>query len=123
MASRHVKNGCIALAATSLISLASLNPVLADEVDAPYLGLGQESCQQYLQDVAGNQTAQQLYSAWLAGFVTIAYSQLAPPNFFENASDVHAANDWITAYCTRRATDSFLTATLSLLMDRERHFR
>jgi len=96
---------------------------LADEDDAPYPGLGHESCRQYLKDVASDQTAQQLYSAWFSGYVSIAYSELALPQFTDDDSELRAANDWIKAYCAKRASDTYLAATVSLLMARERNIR
>ena len=123
MRSRLIKIGVHAVVTALILSASAPSASVADEEGEPYLGLGHESCRQYLQDVASDSIAQQLYSAWLAGYVTVAYSELSLPQFAENPSELRAANVWIASYCEKRASDTFLTATVRLLMARESNFR
>ena len=123
MAVSYARPSIFAVATALLLSSSTLGVAFDDEDDAPYRGLGAESCRQYLKDVANDQTAQQLYSAWLSGYVTIAYAQFTVPQFVEDATELHAANDWIKGYCSKRASDTVLAATVSLLMARERNLR
>jgi len=83
-------------------------------------GLGQESCRTYLSDIASDQSNEQLYSAWLAGFMTIAEGQVPGAGVVAGEAEMIAANAWIKNYCVRRASDTYLTATIRLLAARER---
>jgi hypothetical protein len=123
MAPRPRRILVFAFATELLLTSYSSSFAFGDEDHPPYRGLGAETCRQYLDDVASDQAAQQLYNAWLVGYVTVAYAQFAIPEFVKDASEMHAANDWIKGYCTKRASDTFLAATVSLLMARERNFR
>jgi hypothetical protein len=83
-------------------------------------GLGQESCGKYLSDIASDQSVEQLYSAWLAGFMTVVESQVPDSEIIPRDAEMSAANAWIKNYCVRRASDTYLTATVRLLAARER---
>jgi hypothetical protein len=83
-------------------------------------GLGQESCRTYLSDIASDQSNEQLYSAWLAGFMTVMEAQAPGAGLVPRDADMSAANAWIKNYCVRRASDTYLTATFRLLAARER---
>ena len=83
-------------------------------------GLGQESCGRYLSDIASDQSAEQLYSAWLAGFMSVVEAQVPNTGVIPRDAEMGAANAWIKNYCVRRAADTYLTATVRLLAARER---
>jgi len=121
MVSILVRRCVFAFALGLVFSSSTPSAAFEDDEGGPYRGLGQESCRQYLQDVASDQAAQQLYSAWLSGFVTIAYAELQVPQFLDDDVQLHAANDWIKRYCANRASDTYLAATVSLLSTRERN--
>ena len=84
-------------------------------------GLGQESCGKYLSDIASDQSTEQLYSAWLAGFMTVVEAQVPGAGIIPRDAEMNAANAWIRNYCVRRASDTYLTATVRLLAARERN--
>ena len=83
-------------------------------------GLGQESCRKYLSDIASDQSAEQLYSAWLAGFMSVVEAQVPDAGVIPRDAEMGAANAWIKKYCVLRAADTYLTATVRLLAARER---
>ena len=77
-------------------------------------GLGQESCRTYLSDIASDQSNEQLYSAWLAGFMTVMEAQVPGADLVPREAEMSAANAWIKNYCVRRASDTYLTATVQI---------
>ena len=83
-------------------------------------GLGQESCGTYLSDIASDQSSEQLYSAWLAGFMKVVEAQFPGAGVVPREAEMSDANAWIRNYCVRRASDTYLTATVRLLAARER---
>lgn len=60
------------------------------------------------------------YHAWLAGYVKIAGAQLDGAPDLSDDADVAKARAWVKAYCVRRASDTYLTAAVRFLEDRER---
>jgi hypothetical protein len=123
MGSKYARTKVLTCAIALLLSSQIPSIAFDDDEDIPYRGLGAESCRQYLKDVASDQSAQQLYSAWLSGYVAVAYAKLPAPPFVQDASQWHAVNDWIKRYCANRASDTFLAATVNVLMARERNLQ
>jgi hypothetical protein len=83
-------------------------------------GLGQVSCERFLSDIASDRSVEDLYSAWLGGFMTVAEAELPDAGIFPRDSEMSAGFAWIKNYCVRRASDSYLTATVRLLAARAR---
>ncbi len=83
-------------------------------------GLGQESCERFLSDIASDRSVEDLYSAWLGGFMAVAEAELPDAGIFPRDSEMSAGFAWIKNYCARRTSDSYLTATVRLLAARER---
>jgi hypothetical protein len=109
-----------AIAVSALLGATNAFPMETEPRFHSY-GLGQESCGRYLSDIASDQLVEQLYSAWLAGFMTIAGEQMPDAGIIPQDSEMSAANAWIKNYCGRRASDTYLTATVRLLAARERN--
>jgi len=83
-------------------------------------GLGQVSCERFLSDIASDRSVEELYSAWLGGFMSVAEAELPDAGIFPRGAETSAGIAWIKTYCIRRASDSYLTATVRLLAARER---
>jgi hypothetical protein len=101
-----------------LISAPSSAP--AERWDGTPFALGRESCRQYLSDIANNQSLQQLYDAWLSGYIKVVSEQFDSSETLVADAEMAAASAWVTNYCRQRASDSYLTAAVRLLAARER---
>jgi len=84
----------------------------------PPFALGRESCGQYLSDVANDQSLQQLYDAWLSGYIRVVSEQFEVEMLVADA-EMSGASAWVTNYCRQRGSDSYLTAAVRLLAARE----
>lgn len=91
-----------------------------DIYDRPQFVLGGEACSDYLRTVAKDPSLQTLYDSWLAGYVKVATEELPGATELVQDADIADARDWVKAYCGRRASDSFLTATVRFLEKKER---
>jgi hypothetical protein len=87
---------------------------------APFM-LGGESCADYLSTVANDRSSQQLYDAWLSGYIEIAGEQLDGATTQLNDAEMDRARAWVHDYCARRGADTFLTAAVRLLTARVRN--
>jgi hypothetical protein len=86
----------------------------------PPFALGRESCGQYLSDVASDRSLQQLYDAWLSGYIKVVAEQFDGAGTLVADAEMAGASEWVTNYCRRRSSDSYLTAAVRLLAARER---
>jgi hypothetical protein len=89
-------------------------------MDDPPFALGRELCSQYLTDVANDQSLQQLYDAWLSGYIRIVSNQFEGAETLIAETEMVGASAWVKDYCRRRAADSYLTAAVRLLAAHER---
>ena len=105
-----------------LLPLVSSPPsALADTwLDDPPFALGRESCGQYLSDVASDRSFQQLYDAWLSGYIKVVSEQFDSVDTLVADGEMAGASQWVTDYCRQRSGDSYLTAAVRLLAARER---
>ena len=87
--------------------------------DAPF-ALGRESCRQYLSDIANDQSLQQLYDAWLSGYIRVVTEEFDGSGTLVPDAEMAGASAWVTNYCRQRASDTYLTAAVRLLAARER---
>jgi len=87
--------------------------------DLPF-ALGRESCGQYLSDVASDRSFQQLYDAWLSGYIKVVSEQFDGADTLVADAEMAGASQWVTDYCRQRSSDSYLTAAVRLLAARER---
>ncbi len=92
-----------------------------ENFDRPQFVIGGEACSDYLRSVAKDPSLQTLYDSWLAGYVKIATEELPVATELVEDADMADARAWVKAYCSRRATDSFLTATVRFLEKKERY--
>ena len=111
---------CLPAAAVSLIVSATSATPFETEPHFHSFGLGQQSCRTDLSDIASDQSNEQLYSAWLAGFMTLVEAQVPGAHVVPAGAEMVEANAWIKNYCVRRASDTYLTAIVRLLASRER---
>jgi hypothetical protein len=102
-----------------LISAPSSAPAETWAGDAPF-ALGRESCGQYLSDIANDHSLQQLYDAWLSGYIKVVSEEFDGAETLVADAEMGRASAWVTNYCRQRATDSYLTAAVRLLAARER---
>ena len=86
----------------------------------PPFALGRESCGQYLSDVASDRSFQQLYDAWLSGYIKVISEQFDGADTLVADAEMAGASQWVTNYCRQRSDDSYLTAAVRLLAARER---
>jgi hypothetical protein len=86
---------------------------------APFM-LGGESCAGYLSTVANDRSLQQLYDAWLAGYIEIAGEQFGGTTRLSDA-EMDRARAFVSDYCARSGSDTFLTAAARLLTARVRN--
>lgn len=64
-------------------------------------GLGDSSCQQYLDARAGSPETENLYRSWLAGYAT-AFNLIVPDTFdIFGSTDFNGMIDWIDNYCKK----------------------
>ena len=107
----------------AILSCLSIGAAFAEDTgfdEAPF-ALGGESCGRYLSEVATNQSLQDLYDAWLAGYMKVVTEQLPGGARFASESEIGAASAWVRNYCLGRASDTFLTAAVRLIEARERN--
>ena len=102
-----------------LISAPSSAPAERWDGDATF-ALGRESCRQYLSDIANDQSLQQLYDAWLSGYIKVVSEQFDSAETLVADAEMAGASAWVTNYCRQRVGDSYLTAAVRLLAARER---
>jgi len=86
----------------------------------PPFALGRESCGQYLSDIASDQSLQQLYDAWLSGYIKVVGDQFDGSEMLIAEPELGGAIAWVKNYCRERAADSYLMAAVRLLAARER---
>jgi hypothetical protein len=110
------------LIAAVLLPLFSSTPSALGEtwLDDPPFALGRESCSQYLSDVANDQSLQELYDAWLSGYIKVVGEQFDGEAALVAETEMASASAWVTNYCRQRTDDSYLTAAVRLLAARER---
>ena len=89
-------------------------------LDDPPFALGRESCGRYLSDVAGDRSLQQLYDAWLSGYIKVVSEQFDGADMLVADAEMAGASQWVTNYCRQRTDDTYLTAAVRLLAARER---
>jgi hypothetical protein len=102
-----------------LISALSSAPAETSLGDPPF-ALGRETCGQYLSDIANDHALQQLYDAWLSGYIKVVSEEFDGAETLVPEAEMAAASVWVTNYCRQRASDSYLTAAVRLLAARER---
>jgi hypothetical protein len=88
--------------------------------EAPF-ALGGESCGRYLSEVGANQSLQDLYDAWLAGYMKVVTDQMPGGRPYAPDTEIASASAWVKNYCLLRASDSYLTAAVRLIEARERN--
>jgi hypothetical protein len=121
MLSRHVVRPSLLIGAILLPLVSAPPSALADAwLGDPPFALGRESCRQYLSDVASDRSLQQLYDAWLSGYIKVVSEQFDGENTLVAEAEMAGASQWVTNYCRQRSSDSYLTAAVRLLAARER---
>ena len=121
MLSSHVVRPSLLIGAILLPLVSGSASALADAwLGDPPFALGRESCSQYLSDVAGDRSLQQLYDAWLSGYIKVVSEQFDGADTLVAEAEMAGASQWVTDYCRRRSGDSYLTAAVRLLAARER---
>jgi hypothetical protein len=102
-----------------LISPLSSAPAETSLGDPPF-ALGRETCGQYLSDIANDHSLQQLYDAWLSGYIKVVSEEFDCAETLVPEAEMAGASAWVMNYCRQRASDSYLTAAVRLLAARER---
>ena len=121
MLSSHAGRLSLLIGAILLLLVLGLASALADNwLGDPPFALGRESCGQYLSDVASDRSLQQLYDAWLSGYIKVVSEQFDGADTLVAEAEMAGASQWVTDYCRRRSSDSYLTAAVRLLAARER---
>jgi hypothetical protein len=119
--SSHVARLSLLIGAILLPLVSGPPSALADTwFGDPPFALGRESCGQYLSDIAGDRSLQQLYDAWLSGYIKVVSEQFDGAGTLVADAEMAGASQWVTDYCRRRSSDSYLTAAVRLLAARER---
>jgi hypothetical protein len=109
------------LIGAALLLMSGASGALAETgLGDPPFALGRESCGQYLFDVAHDPSLQQLYDAWLSGYIRVVSEQFDGTATLVAENEMAGASAWVTNYCRQRAEDSYLTAAVRLLAARER---
>ena len=86
-----------------------------DEMGVARTGLGWETCRTYLMTVERDADYRGLYSAWLAGFLTVAAREMDDAGGFENEKTIVAAEEWVDRYCRRKPDDTYVAAAVRLI--------
>jgi hypothetical protein len=122
MASRNSKRISLPVLAVLLPTTIGASAALSadGEVGAMQYGLGQESCRDYLADLATDRNMQQLYDAWLRGYIAVVNEQTPSSTNSTTETNIDDASAWVHKYCERHAGASYSSAVFRFLAYRAR---